>query len=278
MDELSTTAEVDRLCEPGIWLRRTPSMNTLNRLGGLPDLPSDLEWPRNGEGLPLHFLAQLNLSELPSTPLKPGGPALPSTGMLYFFAFLDEELIWSDDPRSTRVLYSATPAFAPCALPADIPDIGTIYPPDGTTHFPAAPLSAFVIDTFHGQSAFSSAREAFTEVQERVIASVERATGAPIPIVDEDAIYQPVAIEDRRNGKREFSMRQHVVLGAPYDIQGTAGQATEDGLICLLQIDTDWGLHKDFQFCDMGMAQFWISPQDLRDGRFDRAWATTEGG
>jgi hypothetical protein len=29
---------------------------------------------------------------------------------------------------------------------------------------------------------------------------------------------------------------------------------------------------------DMGAAQFWIEPADLAQGRFDKAWGTTEGG
>jgi hypothetical protein len=30
--------------------------------------------------------------------------------------------------------------------------------------------------------------------------------------------------------------------------------------------------------CDMDAAQFWIKPADLAEGRFDKAWGTTEGG
>lgn len=31
-------------------------------------------------------------------------------------------------------------------------------------------------------------------------------------------------------------------------------------------------------FCDVGVAQFWIRPEDLAAKRFEKAWATTEGG
>ena len=62
------------------------------------------------------------------------------------------------------------------------------------------------------------------------------------------------------------------------DIQGTAGKAHADGLLLLLQIDSDLAVDKEFMFCDMGMAQFWIRPADLAAGHFDKAWATTEGG
>ncbi len=62
-----------------------------------------------------------------------------------------------------------------------------------------------------------------------------------------------------------------VLFSSPFDRSGL-------GLILLLQIDTDMAVDKEFRFCDMGVAQFWITPADLTAGRFNKAWATTEGG
>ncbi len=70
----------------------------------------------------------------------------------------------------------------------------------------------------------------------------------------------------------------HQMLGMGKNIQGAAEGARLDGLILLLQIDSDPSVHKHFMFCDMGAAQFWIKPADLAAARFDKAWATTEGG
>ncbi len=61
---------------------------------------------------PLHFLGQIDLSELPALPLEPGGPTLPNTGYLFFFANLsldtpDDGLCWleteEDAGAETRV-------------------------------------------------------------------------------------------------------------------------------------------------------------------------------
>ena len=67
------------------------------------------------------------------------------------------------------------------------------------------------------------------------------------------------------------------MLGVGKDVQGTAEAARENGDILLLQIDSDKAIHRHFVFCDMGVAQFWIKPEDLASKRFHKAWATTEG-
>jgi len=68
------------------------------------------------------------------------------------------------------------------------------------------------------------------------------------------------------------------MLGAGRNIQGTAESLHADGAILLMQIDSDRAVHDEFMFCDGGAAQFWIKPSDLAQRRFDKAWATTEGG
>jgi uncharacterized protein YwqG len=57
-----------------------------SRIGGVPDLPSDWEWPRSaGDGY-LNFILQLNLGEVPSLVRNP----LPERGVLYFFVEEEE--------------------------------------------------------------------------------------------------------------------------------------------------------------------------------------------
>jgi hypothetical protein len=83
-----------------------------------------------------------------------------------------------------------------------------------------------------------------------------------------------------RNGvlRRELHCPLDQMLGIGKDVQGTAEGERAAGTILLLQIDSDTLVHKHFMFCDMGVAQFWIEPADLTGERFDRSWATTEGG
>lgn len=204
--------------------------------------------------------------------------------MLFFFADIDEEMLWElGNPQdATRVLFAPTPG-PERAEPQDLPEVGhefqssVGYFSSGIRTFPAAPLQAFVIDTFEG-SGFAWAER--VEADRRTIASIEQATGTPVPEFDASTpgrqIEQPAAIY--KFGKElNYHICRHQMLCAS-DVQNAAREAREAGYILLLQIDSDWGVHKAFQFCDMGMVQFWIRPEDLQTGRFDRAWATTEGG
>jgi len=75
-----------------------------SRLGGRPNLPPELDWPE-WNGLPLAFLAQIDLTRLPPIP----GYDLPREGSLFFFHVGGADAPWGYDPKdrgSARVLYS----------------------------------------------------------------------------------------------------------------------------------------------------------------------------
>ncbi|GGF89010.1 hypothetical protein GCM10010912_37670 [Paenibacillus albidus] len=57
-----------------------------SRIAGCPDLPPSFSWPLDPDGEYWTFLAQINLGELPLSPVE----LLPREGMLYFFLGLDE--------------------------------------------------------------------------------------------------------------------------------------------------------------------------------------------
>lgn len=80
----------------------------LSRIGGGPDLPIGVEWPRDCLGFNLHFIAQIDLFSLPVS-----CPYLPSTGLLSFFLGLNQ--------KESLVLY--TPFGQPLVhhkLPRDV--------------------------------------------------------------------------------------------------------------------------------------------------------------
>ncbi|HVQ20048.1 MAG TPA: DUF1963 domain-containing protein, partial [Terrimicrobiaceae bacterium] len=55
-------------------------------LGGTPHAPRDFDWPNDTDGMPLHFLAQIDLASLkpePETGARP--PGLPAEGALLVF-------------------------------------------------------------------------------------------------------------------------------------------------------------------------------------------------
>ncbi|UHH29044.1 DUF1963 domain-containing protein [Pseudomonas veronii] len=117
-----------------------------SQLGGLPTLPPDMEWPRASDGTPLHFLARIDCAELPKA-----SDLLPKSGVLHFFARLNEDLDWNK-PYSdyARVLYHDGKAGRPLSTPADLPSIewasssfeSEMRLPDEpkASHYPAWPL------------------------------------------------------------------------------------------------------------------------------------------
>lgn len=94
--------------------------------GGLPGLPDHIEWPRTADHLPLHFLAQIDCSDLP----RPS--PLPDRGVLFFFGRDDCEQVWDHDRPAQddcRVIHApdASAATPLRAAPADLPPIADEY-------------------------------------------------------------------------------------------------------------------------------------------------------
>ena len=87
-----------------------PSTGPENRLGGQPNLPPEIPWPRWNGDQALSFIAQFDLSTLPAV----SGLPLPQHGSLFFF--YDAQGPFSDfDPCSqggTRVFYHDAPLTA----------------------------------------------------------------------------------------------------------------------------------------------------------------------
>ncbi len=95
---------IKAMLSPALALVPSPGRGSLgaHRLGGVPDLPADMDWPSSIEepGEPLAFLLQLNLGQLPVD-----GLGLPDRGILWVF-------IGQDVPATEvehRVLYRADP-------------------------------------------------------------------------------------------------------------------------------------------------------------------------
>ena len=94
-------------------------------LGGLPTLPAELSWPTNEKtGLSMHHLAQIDLSDLPQLN---EGARLPTKGTLWFFADIDEEVVWDDGPDTThsRVLFwpESVVGLPAAPVPDNLPEV-----------------------------------------------------------------------------------------------------------------------------------------------------------
>ena len=66
-----------------------------SKIGGNPDLPSDVNWPIQKNGKKLAFLAQLNFDEFTSD-----FPNLPNSGILYFF-YDEAQEFWGDSKENS---------------------------------------------------------------------------------------------------------------------------------------------------------------------------------
>ncbi|MEP6019296.1 MAG: DUF1963 domain-containing protein [Paracoccaceae bacterium] len=118
-DEIA--AYFDAHSDPTAYLiRECAGQGSFTQIGGLPRLAPDIAWPEHlGTGKPLHFLAQINLAEVPETA---DTAVLPREGTLWFFlnlSFLDGETV------SPRVLYrpNCDPTWPRAPQPDTLPEI-----------------------------------------------------------------------------------------------------------------------------------------------------------
>lgn len=164
MDDQAIEALLEKYREPAVMLHRPYPPNRLPKtnswLGGLPALPAGMEWPRNDDGVPLHFLAQIDCAELPPT-----DGILPDKGVLFFFACIDAELTWTYDDQQgcCRVIHVPAAGRTPLAAPDDLPSIMGGYagyerdfmlPGDATLNlYPRWPVTAHPIQSWPSWSA-----------------------------------------------------------------------------------------------------------------------------
>ncbi|CCH32688.1 YwqG family protein [Actinosynnema sp. NPDC047251] len=111
--------------------------------GGLPRLPVGAEWPSDGSGSPLPFVASVDCAVLP----RVGGLPLPEDGSLLFFLHHENDLLaplGTDVPEFARVVYVPAGAETAVASPPPGHDSTTPFHEDIPFLTPERPLSASV--------------------------------------------------------------------------------------------------------------------------------------
>lgn len=236
-----------------------------SKFGGVPDLPSGLEWPSK-DGRPLDFLAQIALAEVAA---QGAGEVISRSGYLWFF-YDSETGPWGFDPNDRggwAVLHSDV-GFSDLALQRGA-DRG------------AATFESCLIDfspTLTIPSAFS-----------------ERGIAIELTESEEQQLDELLKPDETKSVLQRWG---HHLLGWPHPIQNDSMElecagasvgcnmgdpegyemAKERGLLdhsgdwkLLLQLDSDeqgpgwmWG--------DCGMIYFWIRSDHLEQRRFDKAW------
>ena len=223
---------IEGLAAPSVRLLPDDPSRFRSRFGGVPFLPPGTEWPRRGFGRPLHFLAQLDLREVPRTPLT---DVLPAEGTLAFF--FDATSM----PRGIEE--TDADGFAVRFVPASEALERLAPPPDTTDDF-VRPVAGIRFDL-----------DATFDPYEFVL---DRA--------DQDALA--VRIDDDHTPRHRLLGEPEAIQGDPRE--EVTAYAPPGEWRMLLQIDA--GEPLGFEFGDSGRVYFLVSRADLERGRWDRVW------
>ncbi|MBD5158431.1 MAG: DUF1963 domain-containing protein [Butyrivibrio sp.] len=194
-----------------------------SKLGGCPYLEREEDYPRDGEGRPMMFLAQINLDEMP--PIED----FPQTGILQFYVE-DDDMYGLDSPCKVKYIEN--------------------YTKDESGLLKENPYS----EGYQGYEPFTgSGKITFTQRQMPVSSSTLRfeelfeddADGEEM-----DALYDVCDASDSRVG------------GYPYFVQSSPAYYDDgicDVLLLQLDVDDDCGI----MFGDSGNCTFLISRENL---------------
>ncbi len=235
-----------------------------SRLGGQPDLPPSLPWPRR-EGVQLAFLAQIRLSDFGRLPEM---SEFPFGGWLYFF-YDAQEQPWGFSPADRgcwRVLrYDGPLDELTRTVPEDLP-AECLFPPCSVRveleyNLPAEEV---VLGTLGVE---------FDEEESEAYAALQEQINGP-----EDAVrHRMFGFADEIQG--DMRLECQLVSNGLYcgnasgyeDPRAAELEAGAMDWLLLLQLDTDeegpnwmWG--------DCGRLYFWIREQDLAQGALDDVW------
>ncbi|MEO3976176.1 YwqG family protein [Streptomyces sp. CAU 1734] len=253
------------------------------RLGGLPELPADVEWPVwEGHG-PLSFVASLDCAAVPPGALD---IPLPAGGTLLFFYFdgrLDdgEALVLAELPESrpgSRVLHIPAGAAASAReAPAGLPPYPVVLL--------AGRVELTAADPWHPgiQRAFAPAARPADRYDHPVCS--EKFLDALWDFDGETAGHQigghahpvrnPVELEIAEAVLEAAGRAAGVApRGAHTDGRRVAEEA--EGWVLLAQFDSEDGA--DMMWGDCGALYWLIRPRDLAELRFDRAVFTWQCG
>jgi uncharacterized protein YwqG len=209
-----------------------------SRVGGTPDLPDDLAWPRQ-RNAPLAFLAQVNLQEVAAAAAD---VPLPRHGYLWFFC---DAAKWDFSSGGAIVLHrDETARLQPVSAPDDLPRKFLFTNCAVTMEYYQDLPDAEDIDWLSAALGNDEGKlEAYLEVREYLN---DGTTDAPV----------------------------HKLLGFANTIQGNMqGEcvpAAHDWRL-LLQVDSD--SNAGMMWGDAGRVYFWIRDEDLRAARFDQTCA-----
>jgi uncharacterized protein YwqG len=250
---------------PGLNMRITPAaMDALalgqSRLGGQPDMPPGVAWPEC-EGVPLSFLAQINLAE---TAAFEAARELPDSGQLLFF-YDAEQSRWGFDPadgKYFRVLHYAGDDLVRAPFPDGLDEDGRFKA--GRV---AYELSVFLPD----RESLAWEQWKLTEEQDAAYDDVWWAL-ANAADVGSKLLGHPDLIQGDMQEECAL-VTNGIYCGDPSnwkDARAAALKEDAPNWRLLLQIGSEEEV--DMMWCDCGNLYFWIHERDLKAGALERCW------
>ncbi|GCE31837.1 hypothetical protein KDA_73210 [Dictyobacter alpinus] len=227
-----------------------------SKIGGLPDLPMDIEWPR-WKQLPLAFVAQLRLEELSS---YDSARALPVHGMLWFFYAARQQVYGAnpDDMGSWSVLFrhDAThlrPRLPPVSLPCS--DRFSACRIKFANDFTLSQLPTSLLTHFDWSD----------DEQDRYDQLVSSLYTGTEP--SHHVLGHPYMLQD---DMQEQCQLMHAGVRDATDPRIELLTTRSRDWRLLLQVDTDERIH--MRWGSTGMLYYWIRWPDLQASYFDDTW------
>lgn len=256
------TAQLKAVMKPSLRLRTQPLEGepTIgeSRIGGLPDLSKETIWP-TCEGVPLMFLAQINLGDIASYEIS---SVLPREGILSFFALDPHSDITPftaigsgviEEKKTCEVIYSLENSLERRDAPGDITlleQCSILISREDT--FP--PIESAMYESL---SLEAEAASALLEVVEGVY-------------MDDETIHRMFGYPNQVQGDL-YALAQRYFDKAWEDPNWETLAERGKDLILLFQIDSDentgimWG--------DGGTLYFFVKPEDLVKRDFSDVWS-----
>lgn len=258
--------ELSSLASPALHLVDSTDKTVFSKIGGLPNLPVEIEWPSNN-GRAMAFLCQISMAELP--PDAPLRQLLPE-GCLYFFYDWEQET-WGFDPAdlgSWKVVHSlASPPRAVRDAPGNL-DTDGIYNEKPVTFKPILSLPGDErLEAILGVEPSEVLYEELDELRQSIYAGQPRHQIGGYPdVVQNDSME--LECELVSNGlfcgdSSGYTDPRAAVLAAG---------AAEWRLLLQLDTDDDTG----FMWGDCGLLYFWIRQSDLANRAFDKCWVVLQ--
>lgn len=225
-----------------------------SRMGGVPDLPAEFEWPEWYDG-PVAFVGQLNLADFNST-------ILPASGLLYFFYDL---FAWGgsiNDRTRFRVLFfdGDLSTLVKSELPLEIEEHQTYFGCDiATTVIPTLPC----IDSIPSANwkSTDNVSKQYDDLMNRIHSIFrENGTSTTWLLGNAHCYYGNMSESCRSIANQAYK---------------DSDFSSNDEWILLLQVGTDEA-GTGFVWGDMGTIFFWIRRADLAAGDFSKIWGMLE--